>query len=765
MTMSKKTPKTQRKNTSKNPAKKSLWQRFKALFWKLSLLGGAFLIILVIYSDAQIKKQFEGKRWQLPAKVYAQPLVLAEGKALTPTRLKQELELLGYRKTVKATRAGDYENYGNYFYVYVRPFRFWDENLPAKEIAFNLDTGKIDQLKNHITGETLQYVRLDPLMIGQFYPNHQEDRILVQLGEIPEHLKQALLVTEDQGFYDHYGISLKGIARALWYNINNDGRAHGGSTITQQLVKNYFLTRERSLWRKFREAIMAVILEVRYDKDEILQAYFNEVFLGQERNRAIHGVGLASQYYFDKSVEQLTAAQSALLVAILKGPSSFEPYRNPKNALERRNLVLKLMHEQGALTETEYKEQMATSLAVVKKPQLRLSKVPAFMDLVKRQLQQNYSDEELNSEGLRIFTTLDPVAQRYLEKRLSIAMNKVEKTRDIKANSLQSAVIITEADTGKIVALAGDRKEGYSGFNRALDARRQIGSVIKPLVVAAALEEDESYQLNQLIADTAITLPQRDGSQWQPDNYDKKFRGNVTLYESLSKSYNIPLVKLGQAIGNDHIADYIESFGAKKVRALDALPLGVLELTPLELTELYQVLASGGLKIKPSAIEAVTDNQGGLLERYPVNAERVMNEAHNYLLQANMLEATQTGSGKQLSRRIPWTKFAGKTGTTNDLKDSWFAGFSNEHLGVVWVGRDDNQASKITGATAALPVFIDIFEGITTESLKLGYSTEVEWKRIDLNTGLLAGDGCLNTVSMPFSHGKAPQEIAKCYED
>ena len=745
-----------------NKAHKSLWQKTKSLFWKLSLLTTAFLVVLVIYSDAQIKKQFEGKRWQLPAKVYAQPLVLAEGKALTPTRLRQELDLLGYRKTVKATRAGDYENYGNYFYIYVRPFRFWDEYVPAKEIAFNLDSSRIEQLKNHVTGESLQYARLDPLMIGQFYPNHQEDRILVQLNELPEHLKQALLVTEDQGFYEHYGVSFKGIARALWYNINNDGRSHGGSTITQQLVKNYFLTRERSLWRKFREAIMAVILEVRYEKDEILQAYFNEVFLGQERNRAIHGVGLASQYYFDKSVDKLTAAQSALLVAILKGPSSFEPYRNPKNALKRRNLVLKLMNENGALSDLEYKEQLETSLAVVKKPKLRLSKVPAFMDLVKRQLQQNYSDEELNSEGLRIFTTLDPVAQRYVEKRLSMAMGKVERARGIDADTLQTAVIITEAETGKIVALAGDRKEGYSGFNRALDARRQIGSVIKPLVVAAALDEDETYQLNKLIADNAISITQRDGTEWQPSNYDKKFHGNVTLFESLSRSYNIPLVKVGQEVGNDNIADYIESFGAKKVRALDALPLGVLELTPLELAELYQVLASGGLKIKPSAIEAVTDNEGDLLERYPINAERVMNETHNYLVKANMLEATQSGSGRQLSKRIPWTKFAGKTGTTNDLKDSWFAGFSNEHLGVVWVGRDDNKASKITGSTAALPVFIDIFEGITTESLRLGYSPEIEWHRIDLGTGKLAGDGCLNTASIPFSYGKAPQEVVHC---
>ncbi len=755
------TKKSVKSKQNLNP-KKTWWQKLKSLCWKLMLLGSTFLLLLVIYSDAQIKKKFEGKRWQLPAKVYAQPLVLAEGKALTPTRLRQELQLLGYRKAVKASRAGDYENYGDYFYIHVRSFKFWDESIPAREVAFSLQSGKVEQLKDHMNGQSLQYVRLDPLLIGQFYPNHQEDRLLVQLSEIPESLKQALIVTEDQGFYEHYGVSLKGIARAAWHNVNNDGRAHGGSTITQQLVKNYFLTRERSLWRKFREAIMAVNLEFRYEKDEILQAYFNEVFFGQERNRAIHGVGLASQYYFDKPVSDLTISQSALLVAILKGPSSFNPYKNPQNALERRNLVLKLMNQQGAITDDEYQDQLRTSLAVVKKPKLRLSQVPAFMDLVKRQLKQNYSDEELNSEGLRIFTTLDPVAQRYMEKQLAKAIGKVESSRAIKENTLQTAVIITEASTGKIIAFAGDRKEGYSGFNRAIDAKRQIGSVIKPFVVAAALEENENLQLNKVLNDSPISIRQRDGSDWKPKNYDNKFHGSVTIFESLSKSYNIPMVKLSQETGVDKVANFIESLGAKNVRALDALPLGVLELSPLELTELYQVLASNGLKIKPSSIEAVTDNQGELLQRYPVEAERVIDELHSYLLKANLVEVTKTGTAKRLRQRIPWTNFAGKTGTTNDLKDSWFAGFSDEHLGVVWVGRDDNKASNITGSSAALPVFIDIFEGINTQSLKLGYNSEIEWQRVDLDSGKLAGDGCQRIESIPFKYGKGPTERAKC---
>lgn len=747
------------KSTSKKPR---LWRRLVVFGFKLSLIFFAFLVVVVMYSDAQIKKQFEGKRWKLPANVYAQPFLLTEGKPLTAARLKQELDLLGYRKVVKATRSGEYENYGDYYYLFIRDIKNWEnDNLP-QEVAFRIVNGKISDLKDHVHGEPLQLAKLDPLLIGQIYPNHNEDRILVPLAEVPEHLKQALLVTEDKDFYDHYGISFKGIGRAIWYNINNDGRSHGGSTITQQLVKNYFLTRERTLWRKFREAVMAVILEVRYEKDEILEAYFNEVFLGQDRTRAIHGVGLASRYYFDKDITHLTPAQSALLVAILKGPSAFEPYRNPKNAIKRRNLVLTLMHKNGHLTAEELQHETNTTLAVVDKPRLRLSKVPAFMDLVKRELKSDYSDEDLQTEGLNVFTTLDPVTQHYLERRLSEGVDKIEKAKEIEKDTLQASVVITEAQTGKIIALASDRKKGYAGYNRAIDAKRQVGSAIKPLVLAAGLSNDKDLSLNHLINDEPIALKQRDGSIWQPKNYDEKFHGKVTLFESVRRSFNIPMVRLAQQVGVKNVARFINGIEDFNVRALDALPLGVAEMSPLELAELYQVIASEGIKLKPSVIEAVTDNNDRLLNRYRIETKRILDPVHNYLVKAAMVDIVENGTGRQLKRRIPWTQFAGKTGTTNNLKDSWFVGFSGEHLGVVWLGRDDNKPANVTGSTGALPIFIDIFEGINTQSLRLGYREDIEWHLIDLDTGLLATDYCQRTASIPFAYGKAPTQFADC---
>lgn len=758
-------PKNVKKKTEKARVieNKTILSKLKGLFWKLTLIGTVLLCAFVIYCDALIQKQFKENRWQLPAKVYAQPLEIINGKSLTTTRLKQELELLGYRKVIKATRPGDYEQYGNYFYIFVRGFTFWDEKQESQEIAFNLDSGKVEKLMEHLDGKPLQMARLDPLIIGQIHPNKLEDRIVVRLQDIPEHLIQALLLTEDKAFYEHKGVSAKAIARALWHNATSEKGVQGGSTITQQLVKNYFLTNERSLWRKFREAIMAVILEMRYEKDEILQAYFNEVFFGQDAARAIHGIGLASKFFFDKEVSELTIAQSALLVAILKGPSVYDPRKNPKNALKRRNLVLKLLHDAEVINSSQYETQKRTTLSVVDKPSLKLSKVPAFMDLVKRQLKQSYSEHELNTAGLNIFTTLDPIIQRYAEKAVERSIKKIEASKKIDKGVLQSAAVITDSSNGKIVAVIGDRHSGYSGFNRALDAKRQIGSVIKPFVLLAALEQQSNYTLSTLVSDGPLSIKQKDGTLWQPKNYDKKYHGEVPLYQSLSHSYNIAMARLGQKVGVDHIAHFIENAGVEeKVDAFDALPLGVLELTPLQLTQLYQTLASGGMKIKPSAILAVTNVNHELLERYPVQAKRVASELNTYLVKANMQLVVEKGTAHYLHQKIPFTRFAGKTGTTNDLKDSWFAGFSGEHLAVVWVGRDDNQQANISGASAALPVFTEIFEGINTESLKLGYEPEIEWKLIDNKTGLLASDNCTDIQSIPFIKGTSPKQVSYC---
>lgn len=757
--------KPRKKISKNNKAKLARRKKWRSLFWKVVLVFVVVFAGFTLYLDSLIQSKFKENRWQLPARVYAQSLELANGKPMTPTRLRQELKLLGYRKVMKATRQGDYENYQNSFFIYIREFQFWDSLQPALPISFVIEDGRIANLKNRKTGDGLQMARLDPLLIGQFHPNRLEDRILVHLDDVPQHLIDALIATEDRDFYDHMGISVKGIARALWHNVTSDGATQGGSTLTQQLVKNYFLTNDQNLWRKFKEAIMAMILEARYEKDDILQAYFNEVYFEQDQGRAIHSFGLASQYFFDKRVRDLTPAQSALLVGMLKNPSRYNPRKNKENALKRRNNILETMYKQGSLTEKEYNQQRETTLSVVDKPTLKLSRVPAFMDLVKRQLQKSYSEDELKSEGLRIFTTLDPVMQRYTEEKVKVTLDRIERAKGIEEESLQTAVIITSSETGDILTLVGGRYPEVAGFNRAIDAKRQIGSVIKPFIVLAALEKTDKFNLSTLISDEALSLKQQDGTLWQPQNYDNRNHGKVPLFVALMKSYNIAMARLGQKVGIETVADFIEQAGVEgEVPALDALPLGVLELSPIELAGLYQSLASGGLKIKPAAITAVTDTNGVLLERYPIKSERIASELNTYLVKAGMQLVVKKGTARYLHNHNPFTNFAGKTGTTNDYKDSWFAGFSGEHLAVVWVGRDDNKVAHITGSSAALPIFTDIFNGLPTESLKLGYEENIEWKLIDQETGLLAGDGCEESVEIPFIRGTAPTEYAVCQQ-
>ncbi len=729
---------------------------------RLILLGFVLLGGFVIYCDAIIQKKFEGQRWVVPARVHARALDLISGKQLSVASLESELKLLGYRNSVKATRPGDYERYGDYYFIHTRPFVFVDGAQPAREISFRIEQDLIRGLQDHVTGEPLQRMRLDPLVIGQIFPGHREDRLLVRLEQAPPELVQALLATEDRNFFKHHGVSPRGIARALWRDITA-GKREGGSTLTQQLVKNYFLTSERTLSRKFQELIMAVLLELRYDKQEILEAYLNEVFLGQDGPRAIHGFGLAAHYYFDKSLERLTPAQSALLVAMVNGPSRFHPRRNPARAKARRDLVLQLMANEGHLDEQDRKYEQSSSLGVVPQPSLKLSRVPAFMDLVKRELTRDYSPDQLQGDGLQIFTSLDPQVQQHTEKAVASRLAQLEASGRANKKSLQAAAIVTSSLDGRVLALVADRQPGFAGFNRALDARRQVGSLIKPFVALAALQEPERFSLLTPLKDDPLALKTANGNVWEPQNYDHKNHGIVPLHAALTHSYNRPMARLGLAVGIDRVAGQIRELGfSRTLNAYPSLALGAVEMSPLEILSLYQVLATGGYKVRPSAITGVTSATGAALNRYPVTARAVADEGAVYLLANNLQEVVASGTGKALNRRLGGLALAGKTGTTDDLRDSWFAGFSGEHLGVVWVGRDDNKAAGVTGASGAMKVFGDIFSQLDTRPLRLAQPTGVEIVWVDPGSGKLSGPRCHDALLMPFINGHAPKDLADC---
>jgi len=703
---------------------KSILQRLKAFMLKMLLILFVFLLFLTIYLDSKVRNEFDQQAWDIPAKVYSRPLTFSLGHSLRLSDLVKELSMLGYRKSVKALSNGEFEQYNNTLIINTRAFKFWDGEQPSQIIQLTISDSKITELKDFSTQRSINYLRLDPLLLGNIQVNPNvtaQDRQLVKIESLPPNFVSALLVSEDRSFYQHWGISLKGIARAFWSNLTEGEIKQGGSTLTQQLMKNHFLSNERSLWRKGQEAIMSMLTELHYDKDVILQGYINEVYLGQSKTSAIHGFARASEFYFDRKITQLNLPQIALLVGMVKGPSYYNPRKHPERAKQRRDLVLTQMLEQGLIDNDSFKDATMRSLMVVTTPPTRTSRVPSFMGVIKRELSSDYSMSSLSKDGLKLYTSLDPIVQQNAEKALTNRLAIL----DPKQKSLQGAVIVTDVTSGEILSVVGDRQPNYVGFNRAIDAYRQTGSVIKPFVYLTALQRPSDFNLTSLIKDQSFSLSGTDGSVWSPQNYDHKEHGdknsNIALAEGLVNSYNLATARLAMKVGIDEVTDTIVGAGfSRELQAYPSIALGSKEMSPLEIVGLYQVIANQGVSIKPQALIAVQDQYGNLLNRYPRKSEQVVDQEAAFLIRFLLSEVTKRGTAKSLSWQFPDKILAGKTGTTNDLRDSWYAGFDQTKLAVVWVGRDDNKPTGLTGASGALKVWTDLFKLSSAKSIELG---------------------------------------------
>ena len=742
---------------------KSGWRRF--FTWRYLLLGTVvFAVAWVIYLDIIIRVQFEGKRWALPAQVYGRPLELYAGSPLSPDAFHQELQQLGYRYVYRASEPGSFSQQDSEFRLYRRAFHFWDGAVPAQLLDVRFSDDVVQHVLDAKTGKELDIVRLEPPRVGGIYPTHREDRVLVKLAEVPPLLPQGLVAVEDRDFYHHHGVAPRAIARAVLANLKAGATVQGGSTLTQQLVKNFFLSNQRSLWRKANEAVMAVLLEWHYDKDEILEAYLNEIYLGQEKSRAIHGFGLASHFYFDRPIQNLSLPQIATLIALVRGPSYYDPDRHPQRLRERRDLILEIMAEQGVITSTQANQAKLSKLGIAK-GQGGDTRYPAFMDLVRRQLQRDYRSEDLTSEGLRIFTTFDPRVQQAAEQALRRRVQLLDLQRGLQGQ-LQGAAIVTDTTSGEVLAVVGDRQPRYAGFNRALDAQRQIGSLIKPAVYLTALEQPDKYTLATPLNDTPIRLQAPDGTVWSPDNYDGESHGTVPLYYALVHSYNQATVRLGMDLGFERIADTLQRLGAsREIPPYPSMLLGAVSFTPYEVAGLYQSLASGGFHTPLRVIREVMTADGERLRHFPLDVQQVVDPAYVTVLVSALHEVTQSGTARSLQQLLPeGLSVAGKTGTTNDLRDSWFAGFSGEHLAVVWLGRDDNQPIGLTGSSGALTVWADILSHIPTRPLSAPVADKVTYHWIDRNNGLLSGEDCENAISLAFVAGSEPTEHATCRE-
>ncbi|MEJ2141598.1 MAG: penicillin-binding protein 1B [Gammaproteobacteria bacterium] len=725
----------------------------------LFVLGIAY----TIYLDFVIRTQFEGKKWALPAQVYARPLELYSGLTISQSMFDEELRLLGYRYNYKADEPGTYSVTGREYQIVTRPFNFWDGFSESNNIRLSFSGAMIDEMQNTVTREEVSLFRLEPPVIGRIYPAHKEDRVLVQLEQVPVSLVKGLIVVEDRSFYSHHGVNPKAIARALWANIRAGATVQGGSTLTQQLVKNFFLTNQRSLWRKANEAVMSILLEWHYDKQEILEAYLNEIYLGQDGDRAIHGFGLASRFYFDKPIEQLNLSQVATLLALVRGPSYYDPRRHAKRLIKRRNLVLDLMHEHRLISKNTNITAKARPLTVVRKPSVKTSSYPAYMDLVKRQLQKDYKHEDLTSEGLQIFTTFDPHVQKKAEQTLENRIKQLDNARGLKGK-LQGAVIVTSSVNGEIIAMVGDRSPRYAGFNRALDASRQIGSLIKPAVYLTALRQPNKYNLSSIVNDKPITLKGPEDNTWSPGNYDHVSHGDVPMVQALVHSYNQATVRLGLELGFESIEETIHRLGVEKdIPPYPSMLLGSIGLTPFEVTQMYQSLASGGFYTPLKAVREVLTVEGKPLQRFPVNVNQAIKPEYVQVLNSALLQVIKTGTAKSVYQQLPENiSFAGKTGTTNDLKDSWFAGYSGDLLTVVWMGADDNSTIKLSGSSGALRVWTDIMKSAAQRPILPEISDEIELVWIDENNGKRSAESCAGAMQLAFIKGTAPTEQSDC---
>ena len=731
------------------------------LLASLLLVFAAFRVASL---DQEIRTRFSSVRWALPAQVYAAPQELYPGLNLPLPELQHELLRLGYRQVEALEGPGTFVARAGALDIATRAFTFWDGPQPARRMVVRGNATGLEALSDLGSSQDVELTRLDPMLIGSVYPSRGgEDRVLIQLKDAPELLTKGLLAVEDHGFYEHGGVSIRGILRALIANATSGRVKQGASTITQQLVKNFFLSSERSFKRKFKEVVMSVLIETHYSKDEILEAYLNEIYMGQDGDRAVHGFGLASNFYFNKPLSELKAHEMALLVGIVKGPSQFDPRRRPELVRQRRDLVLKIWADAGLLKPEAAAAAAALPLSLSGAGRGGVERYPAFVELVRRQLKDQYPEEVLTTEGLRIFTTLSARAQEALENRITTDLPALEKSRKLPLGTLQGAGVVTSAEGGEVQAIVGGRDTRFAGFNRALDSRRQIGSLAKPFVYLAALMQPDRFNLMTTLADEPITVKISRDNVWEPSNYDHRAHGNLPLYEALAQSYNLATVRLGMDVGVNKVQAAFAGAGFFNTPALPSIFLGALNMAPIDVAQVYNTLAASGYQTPLTAIREVLTKDDKPLKRYPFKVKQTLPEGPVYLTSWAMNKVMTIGTARAAGGVIqPGVQLAGKTGTTDDLRDSWFAGFSADHVAVVWVGRDDYKPTGFSGATGALPVWARLMRDLNVRSLDFTPPADVDAVLIDPATGLKANEQCQGAATVPYLTGHGPAGDAPC---
>ncbi|HDM8043773.1 TPA: penicillin-binding protein 1B [Vibrio campbellii] len=714
-----------RKSPSKKPSngKRSWLKTIWSFSWKAGVALAAVLLFVGIYLDSVVKDRFDGQLFDLPTVVYARILNLSPGENITIKEMRNELDVLNYRKVSQPRYPGEYSSSSTRIELIRRPFEFADGPEPDRHVMLHFSSSGLQRIQSLESKGDLGYLRIEPKMLGMLEKDQNEQRLFLRRDQFPEVLVDALLATEDRDFYQHDGVSPLAIGRALVANIKAGRTVQGGSTLTQQLAKNLFLTRDKTLWRKVREAYIALILDYRYSKDRILEAYLNEVYLGQSGGDAIHGFALASRYYFGQPIQELRIDQLAMLVGMVKGPSYYNPIRYPERTKTRRDLVLRLLMQQDMLTAEQYEQAVNRPLDTQSKPRIA-SRQPAYFQQLNIELKEKVGDNFKAETGLRLFTSLDPVSQSKLEQAIA---KKVPELAKRAGKDLEAAAVAVDRHSGEIRAMVGGKRVGYEGFNRALNASRPIGSLVKPAIYLTALEQPEKYNLATTLHDTPLSLKGSKGSVWSPRNFDRKFRGDVPLYLALAKSLNVPTVRLGMELGIPEVSDTLERLGVDKneIRPVPSMFLGSFSLTPFEVAQMYQTVTNSGKRAKLSALRSVIDMDGNVLYQSLPRSSQAVDQQAAWLTTYAMKQGVAQGTGRFLQSQFAWAALAGKTGTSNDSRDSWFVGVDGREVTTLWLGRDDNKSTKLTGSSGALRVYAEYLKQRVPERLELPWPKEV----------------------------------------
>ncbi|WP_028763773.1 penicillin-binding protein 1B [Shewanella colwelliana] len=721
---------------------RKLW----SITWKLALIVMAALTIYSIYLDQIIARKFEGQKWHLPAQVFSRSMALYPGAAVSHGQLIAELKLLGYRKVANPRQVGEFSASKTKVDLWRRPFLHPQGSQGEQRVMITFDGFGVESVARHDDKRQMAVFHLEPVLLDRMITGDGEDRLFVPTEKMPQAIVDALILVEDRSFYQHHGVNPFAIVRAAMVNISAGRTVQGGSTLTQQLAKNFFLSSERSLIRKVREALMAIIIDFRYDKNEILEAYLNEVYMGQDKSRAVHGMGLASQFYFGRPIAELTLPQQAFLVAAIKGPSYYNPWRYPARAQERRDLVLRLLMEAEQLSVAQYKAAVESPLGLRKFDKPVHQKLPAFFAVVRHELNQRFGNALLQQSGIKVYTTLDPMAQEAAEKAVASTMKQLSQ-RD---KALQVGMVLTDKYSAGIAAMVGDKVPSYQGFNRAVEIRRPIGSLVKPFVYATALSQGNKYTLATPLKDEPITLKNGQGKTWSPQNVDKKFTGQVPLLTAFKRSMNVPTVNLGMAIGTSAVATTLDKAGwTDKIPEYPSMLLGAINGSPLMVAQAYQTLADNGRYRQLSAVTHVLDMDNNPLQGAGLSSSQAIDVGSDFLVQHAMTQVVASGTARRLGQAFPGVTLAGKTGTSNDSRDSWFAGFDERNVAAIWVGLDDNGKTGLYGSSGAMAVYQAFLKNRAPISLRRTPVNGVVQGYFDATSGAAMERDCGNVMALP----------------